>query len=209
MKSGTRGLLISIFLFILWGTMVTGPFRFFSYAFRDTFSWIFTSLHVPLSASAILIVVLCTAVSVALLILSNKKNGLYLAGVCALLSLLYYLVGAIRTRSLDTLTFSVTAGLAIALLFLVLQAKKASLILADAYIFSIPVLLFTELALVPLFRTIGSTPSFFAGFIRNPDDALGVRIGDFLGVPMLVWSLFLFAISLIPILFFAKGRTKT
>ncbi len=201
MKSGTRALTVSIVLLLLWGNILTGPFRYFAYAFRDLFIWIADSLHAPT-----VVLILCTVV---LLVLSSKKFARYMAGICALLSMLNYLLGCLRTKSFDTVSFTVTVGLALALLFLILQADKAGLWLADAYIFSIPVLLFFELVLTPLFVTVHASPNLLSALFTVPESGIATRIGNLFSVPMLIWSLFLFALMLIPVVYLSRNRKKS
>ena len=114
----------------------------------------------------------------------------------------------IGQRPVDTVSFTVTFGLALALLFLIFQANKASLWLADAYIFSIPVLLFFELVLTPLFVTIKASPNLVSALFLVPAESIGTRIGNLFQVPMLIWSIFLYALTLFPTLYLSKSRKK-
>jgi len=209
LKSGTRALTVSIVLLLLWGNILTGPFRYFAYAFRDLFIWIADSLHTPAAASGFIIAVVLILCAVVLLVLSSKKFARYMAGICALLSMLNYLLGCIRTKSFDTVSFTVTFGLALALFFLIIQADKAGLWLADAYIFSIPVLLFFELVLTPLFVTVHASPNLLAALFTVPETSIATRIGNLFSVPMLIWSLFLFVLMTIPVVYLSRNRKKS
>lgn len=209
MKSGTRALTVSIVLLLLWANILTGPFRYFAYAFRDLFIWIADSLHAPAALSGFILAIVLILCTVVLLVLSSKKFARYMAGICALLSMLNYLLGCLRTKSFDTVSFTVTVGLALALLFLILQADKAGLWLADAYIFSIPVLLFFELVLTPLFVTVHASPNLLSALFTVPESGIATRIGNLFSVPMLIWSLFLFALMLIPVVYLSRNRKKS
>ena len=208
MKSGTRALIVSIALFLLWGTILTGPFRYFAYAFRDLYSWLPGLFHTPTVISGFIITLLLVITVVVLLILGAKKFSQYMAGICALLSMLYYLFTCLQNKTLGFVSFTVTFGLALALLFLIFQANKASLWLADAYIFSIPVLLVFELILTPLFVTIKVSPNLLSSLFVVPAEGIATRIGNLFQVPMLIWSVFLFALMLIPVLYLSKSRKK-
>lgn len=209
MKSGTRALIVSIVLLLLWGNILTGPFRYFAYAFRDLFIWIADALKAPAVVSGFIIALVLILCTVVLLVLSSKKFARYMAGVCALLSMFNYLLGCLRTKSFDTVSFTVTLGLALALLLLILQADKAGLWLADAYIFSIPVLLFFELVLTPLFLTIHASPNLLSALFTVPETSIATRIGNLFSVPMLIWSLFLFGLMLIPVIYLSRNRKKS
>ena len=208
MKSGLRALIVSIALFLLWGTILAGPFRYFAYAFRDLYSWLPGLFHTPTVISGFIITLLLVITVVVLLILGAKKFSQYMAGICALLSTLYYLFTCLQNKTLGSVSFTVTFGLALALLFLIFQANKASLWLADAYIFSIPVLLVFELILTPLFVTIKVSPNLLSSLFVVPAEGIATRIGNLFQVPMLIWSVFLFAIMLIPVLYLSKSRKK-
>jgi len=209
LKSGTRALIVSIAVFLLWGTVLTGPFRYFAYAFRDLYTWFIDAFHTPAVLSGFIIALLLILTAAVLLILSARKNAHYLAGICALLSMAYYVLKCLQNKSFDSVSFTVTAGLALALLFLILQADKACLWLADAYIFSIPVLMFFELVLTPLFVTVHASPDLLSVLFTVPAESIATRIGSLLQVPLLIWSIFLFALMLIPVIYLSKNRKKT
>lgn len=208
MKSESRALLVSVALLLLWGTVLAGPFRYFAYAFRDFFSWALDTMHAPSVPSGFVIALLLILVVVIFLILSAKKIAQYLAGICSLLSMLYYLFTCLQARTFGAVSFTVTIGLALALLFLVIQADRASLWLADLYIMSIPVLMFFELVLTPLFVTVKASPNLLSFLFTVPTESIATRIGSLLHVPMLIWSVFLFALMLIPVIYLTKGRKK-
>ncbi len=208
MKSGTRALLITIALFLLWGTVVTGPFRYFAYAFKDFFRWLLGNLPLPVPAATVIVVLLLGLVTIGLLLLSAGKFGEYIAGLCALLSLLYYLFTCIQQKSFDAVSFPVTAGLALALLFVIFRGKRPSYWLGDAYIFAIPVLLFSELVLTPISTSFNLESSFLQAWVAEGDKSLLTGMGNWFEIPLWVWTIFLFALILIPIIFFSRGRHK-
>ena len=208
MKSESRGLIVSLMIFFLWGTVVTGPFRYFADAFRSIFLWISESLHVPSFFYGFLVPLLLVAVLLFFLALGTKKNASYTAGICALLSLFYYLFHSILERAFDSVSIAVVIGLALALLFIIFRVDGGSLWLSDAYIFSITVLLFFELVLSPFLLLF---PDF-----REPagrlwiveSESLGTGIGDLLGLPALLWSGTFFILLMIPVFFLSRGRKK-
>lgn len=189
--------------------MLTGPFRYFAYAFRDFYTWIMDLFHTSDVVSGFVITLLLIITVILLLILSAGKFSAYMAGICALLSMLYYLFTCIQNKSIGTVSFTVTVGLALALLFLIMQADKAGLWLADAYIYSIPVLMFFELVLTPLFVTVKASPKLLSFLFTVPTGSVATRIGNLFEVPMLIWSIFLFALMLIPVIYLSKSRKKS
>lgn len=199
---------MSILLFVLWGTVITGPFRYLAYAFRSVILAICVAAHIPTVVSGFIVTLALACVVVAFLLLSSRKSAEYMAGIGAILSVLYYFYTCIISRSFNSLSFPIALGLAAALLFMMLRAESASLWLGDAYFYSIPVLLFYELVLTPLFGMAKISDKLLSPFITVPHSGLSTRIGDLAGLPALVWGVFLFTVTLLPIIFFSKGRAK-
>jgi hypothetical protein len=164
--------------------------------------------HIPMVVSAFIVTFALACVAVVFLLLSSKKSAQYMAGIGAILSVLYYLYTCIVSRSFNSLSFPVALGLAAALLFMMLRAEGASLWLGDAYFYSIPVLLFYELVMTPLFSAVKISGNLLSPFIIVRDTGLSTRIGDLAGLPVLVWGVFLFTLTLLPVIFFSKGRAK-
>ena len=146
--------------------------------------------------------------TIVLLALSAKKYSPYIAGVCALLSMLYYLFLAYRQKDYGVVSFAVAMGLAVALLIQIARAEKLGAWLADAYIFSLPVLLFYELVMTPLYVHFGIRATALKPFIIVTKDGLGTWIGNLFGLPMIIWGVFLFSMMMIPLLNLAHNRKK-
>ena len=206
MKSGLRGLLVALLLFFLWGTEISGPFRYFSYALENSFLWIFNAMGIYPVFQGFIVPVLMVAILILLLRLCTKKFASYTAGVCALLSLVYYLITYWQTKIFDTVSFAVVIGLALALLFLLLKTERPGLWLCDAYLFAIPVLLFYDLLFIPLVRKFPAVFQWAEKVLAISNAALSSKIPDILGLPSLVWSAFLFIVIAIPVVFYSKDR---
>lgn len=206
MKGGSRALILSFVLFLLWGTIFAAPFRFFALAFRNAAEKGLDLLSVPTALSGWLIAIFLAILTVGLLIASSRPISCHIGGLCALLGLCYYVYSCIQTKSIDSNMITVTAGLAVALLFLLFQTEKPNRWLGDAYIFSIPVMMFFELVLSPIFIRLQINTSLLAPFIRVPDTGIADRIGDFLTLPAPVWSIFIYVMVLVAIVFFSRGR---
>ena len=208
MKSGTRGLIVSLLVFSFWGTFLVGPFRYFAAGFFSVLSSVFgqTGLSAPLTG--LILSVLLAGLTLLLLLLGSGKYAGYVAGTCALLSLVYELLRCISQRDFSSVALVVAIGLSLALLFLVFRFYRASLWLADAYIFAVPVLLFIHLVLSPL---CALAPQYFE-HIRAVWDVsvygIGGQLGNLLGIPELVWGILLFALLMVPVHFLAKRRKK-
>lgn len=208
MNSGTRGLIVSIVLFFLWGTMITGPFRYLSYAFRNGTLKVLGILHTPPLVAAFIVITLLVGITVLFLIVSATKISPYLAGIGAILSTLYCLYRCIESRSVETYSFVLVVGLAVTVLFLLLRVEKANEWMADAYFYAIPVLLFYELVVTPLYLSTGASGDMLLPFIMPDLDGLLTSIGNLAGVPMLVWGIFLFMLMLLPVIVFSRDRSR-
>ena len=208
MSGGTRALIVSFILFVLWGTIITGPFRYFANGCRNVYVWAFSQISgTPLFVGLIVSLFICLS-TIVLLALSAKKYSPYIAGVCALLSMLYYLFIAFRQKDYDVVSFAVAMGLAVALLIQIARAEKLGAWLADAYIFSLPVLLFYELVMTPLYVHFGIRSTALKPFIIVAKEGLGTWIGNLFGLPMIIWGVFLFSMMMIPLLNLAHNRKK-
>lgn len=206
MTSGVRALIVSIALLLLWGTVLTAPFRTFAHAAMNFYAGVFRNSHMPPVLLGFVLALLLTATVAAMLIIGATDFSRYMAGICASLTMLYYLYTCIRDTYFDFSSFAIAAGLALALLFLIFQADRVGMWLADAYIYSIPIWLFVELILTPILIANKATGNAFASYFAVQKESLATKIGDFLQIPMLVWSCFLFALMMVPLVFFSRGR---
>ena len=186
MKSGLRGLIVSILLFVLWGTVIAGPFRYLAYAFKSLVSGAFATIGIKGTASGFLMPVILVIITVIYLLISARKSAEYMAGLGA--------------------AIPVALGLAVALIFILMHFEKGNLWLGDAYFYAIPVMLFYELVMVPLYRILNVKGNPLNPFIQVPTKGMISDIGDLLGIPMIVWGVFVFILLLLPILYFSKER---
>ena len=208
MKSQTRGLITFLLVFFLWGTIITGPFRYFAYAFRDFFLWIFSRLNSPDIVTFFIVPILLISVMIVFLVLGTKKYAAYTAGICALLSLLYYLFHCILQSSFDSVSFAVVIGLALALAFIIFRVDTGSLWLSDAYIYSLYALLFFELVATPILLNFSDLRETVSGLWPILPSTIAPLAGDLLGLPNLLWDISLFILLSIPVFFLSRGRKK-
>lgn len=206
MRGAARAAILSLVLFLLWDTFLTAPFRWFAKAFRDLSVMSAEALRFPSVLQGFLLVLFLLVVTIALLVLTSKNVVRHLAGACAAASLIYYVIVSIRSMSLDGDMIWVTAGVCIAFLMLLFRTEKPNLYFADAFILAIPVMLFRELVLGAVFSRANIDPDLLSPVIHVPTDLISDRIGDFLGLPMPVWSIFLFALVATSVIFFARAR---
>lgn len=208
MKSGLRALIVSLALFVLWGTTITEPFRTFATVCQNFFGRVLRGTSMPPVMLGFVISLLLIALLIILVVLGSTDFSRYMAGICAALSMLYYLYTCIQKASYDFRVFPIAVGLAIALLFLILQKDHAGMWLADAYVYSLFILLFVELILTPLSIAVKVPSGKMIPFFPVPVESLATKIGNFLDLPMLIWSGFLFVLMLIPVVYFSRNRKR-
>lgn len=218
MKSEVRGFVVSFIIFSLWGTIIIGPFRYFAYVFRDLFIFVFDYVGISSLLSGWIISLMLMGIVLLLLSFGTRKYASYTAGVCALLSLSYYLFNCIIERNFTIVSLTVVAGMALALAFLVFRIDRGSLWLADSYIFSIVVLLFLELVITPLAVLLPDTRSFALRVwmidvnmmlsTSATNESLGIRIGTLFRLPSLFWGVTLFLLITVPVFILSKNRKK-
>lgn len=206
MKSGLRGLIVSILLFVLWGTVIAGPFRYLAYAFKNMLGVAFASVGIKGTVVGFLMPIFLVLILIIYLLISARKPAEYMAGLGAVISILYYLFICFNNRSFDGLAFPVALGLAVALIFILMHFEKGNLWLGDAYFYAIPVLLFYELVMLPLYEILKIKGNPLSPFIQVPTNGIISDLGNLLGIPMIVWGLFIFILVLLPILYFSKER---
>jgi hypothetical protein len=205
-KSGLRALIVSLALFLFWGTTITEPFRTFATACHNFFGRVLRNTSMPPVMLGFVISLMLIVFLIILIFIGSSDFSRYLAGICAALGMLYYLYTCIQKSSYDFRVFPIAVGLALALLFLIFQADHAGMWLADAYVYSLLMLLFVELILSPLSIATKIPSGKMIPFFAVPVDSLATKIGNFLDLPMLIWSGFLFALMLIPVLYFSRNR---
>jgi len=150
--------------------------------------------------------IILAGIMITYLLITARKPAEFMAGLGAVISILYYLFICFKNRSFDGLAFPVALGLAVALIFILMHFEKGNLWLGDAYFYAIPVLLFYELVMLPLYEILKVKGNPLAPFIQVPTNGIIRGIGNLLGIPMFVWGLFIFILLLLPVLYFSKER---
>jgi hypothetical protein len=205
-NGGKRALVVSILLFLLWGTFVCAPFRNYVRALRWLADALTGILHVPAAGSALIITVLFLGITAAYLFVRSGKAVENAAIIAAIVGVLFHLYQSVIDRMIAEMAVPVVIGLMASMLFLLFQANTATLYLADAYFYAIPVYLFYELVMTPVFAAAGLRGNLLAPFITVGQPGLATDIGDLFGIPAWGWGTFLFLMTLLPVIYLSKGR---
>ncbi len=209
MDGGKRALIVSILLFLLWGTFICAPFRNFVRALRWLADQSVGIFHAPTAIHALLVILIFSGVTTAYLFIRYTKAAEYAAVFAAVVGVVFHLSLSIVSRTVIDLAIPVVIGLMAAVLFMLFQADRATLFLGDAFFYSLPIYLFYELVLTPVFSTAGLQGNLLSPFITVNAQGFMTDIGDLFGIPAWVWGLFLFALVLMPVIYLSKGRAPT
>jgi hypothetical protein len=205
-NGGKRALIVSILLFLLWGTFVCAPFRNFVRALRWLADSLTGILHVPSAGSALIVTVFFLVITSVYLFVRGGKAVEYAAILAGIVGVLFHLYLSVSDRIIAGMAVPVVIGLMAAMVFLLFQADAATLYLADAYFYAIPVYLFYELVMTPVFAAAGWRGNLLSPFITVDALGLATDIGDLFGIPAWIWGSFLFVLILLPIIYLSKGR---
>jgi len=208
LNGGKRALIVSILLFLLWGTVLSAPFRFFVGALRGPADLLTGLFPFSPGVTAIMLTVLFLGIHLLYLWMRNGVISEIIAPFPAAYAVIYHLYMCVVNRTIENDAVWVVLGLAVAVLLILFRADKASRILADAYFYSIPVYLFYEWVMTPVFIAAGLRGDLLSPFIRVGSGGLATDVGDFLGLPSWVWGSFVFVLTLLPILYLSKGRAS-
>jgi hypothetical protein len=208
MKSQTRAWLVFTILLCLWGTLPASPFKYFAGMIRELGGILIVHPFMPAAWQAILLYILISLVLMTMLLLGRSNNRIYIAGICALAEMVHHLVLCIRTGQVYPVSLAIAAGLALALLFLLIKAKSPGLWLSDAFTLSLAVWLIYDGLIYALGQLPGLPLRQMAAFTPVPDDSLLTRLNGVLGLPLAVWALLPLLLGVLPVVFLGRGRQK-
>jgi len=209
LKKRERTIISFIILLFLWGTILTGPFRYFAWMTRDAGFFIMGKIAIGGDFqvfAAYLISILCM---VGLFVLGRSKNRALLCAVCAISSLCFYIIqsfGSIQTN--QTVPLFIAIGLALALISSVIKTNALEQWLSDFFVLSIPVMIVYDALLVPLFSFMKMNTGILSPWIEIPKTSMFMDV-TFLNWPVLVWGVIITAAAIIPTVYFTTSSTST
>lgn len=208
MRSDIRALIVSIVLFGLWGTVITCPFRLVSDIYVHTAQDMVGKLPLPALACAFIILVLVMGVTCILLFLGKREISDYLALIFSLIACTIYCFKVWQENSFSVDAAAVTAVVAISVVLVIFRKTEWTRYIADAFIFSLPVHMFYDCIMNPLYRLIKADIYLLKPFIVVPQTGIFSDVGNLLHVPLLVWGSFFFILSMLPVMYLAGGRRE-
>ena len=208
MRSDIRALIVSILMFLLWGTVLTYPFRIVSDLICQGTDAIAGKISWPAIAFAVFCLIVVMGITALALLAGRMEISETLILVLSLLSAIVYCYRVVDTRTFSIEAVFVAIVLAGSLILVILRKTEIARYVADAYIMALPVRMAYECIMNPLYRLLKTDLYLLSPFMTVPSTGIFSKAGNLLGVPLLVWSSFFFILSLLPIIYLAGGRKE-
>lgn len=210
MRSEERaGIIVSVLL-LFWGTLITEPFRICTLFFCRGAQIALGKIKVNPDglAGVLLTIVFMTLLSVALLIISKAKAGSYIPVVMFAVTLVGYMIKALRDGYTD-LRKAIALIIIVAVLGVVyfFKAERILIWISDICIFSIPVFLLAGLLTMPLGRLSATMGKIL--YINNYQRFdLTLPFEGFLTLPGIVWGIFFLILVSLPQIYYSFSRRR-
>lgn len=208
MRSDVRALIVSILMFLLWGTVLTYPFRAVSSLICENTEAIVGKMSLPAIASAVIVLVIVMGIACIVLFLGRMEISDHLALGLSLVGSVLYSIRVVTTKQFSTNSIFVALVLVIALIFVLARKTEWNRYIADAYIMALPVKMCYDSVLNPLYRLLKADIYKLSPFIVVPQKGIFSKVGDPFGVPLVAWGSFFFIVTLLPVIYLAGGRKE-
>ncbi|MBR6880912.1 MAG: hypothetical protein IKN14_07525 [Clostridiales bacterium] len=210
MRSEERAGIVFIALLVLWGTLVTEPFRIFADLLYEGACGLVkvTGLSAEGMIGNTLVIILLAAVTVLLMLFSRGRSVIYLPCLITAVCLIIEIVRvAISHKTADSVTVSLTVFAALIFIMHLFRAETVLTWAADIYIISLPVLLFTGLVIMPLASKGGAIKKILYASRYQSCDLASVY-NDLLALPAIVWGIAAFILAGLPVVYYSFYRRK-
>lgn len=208
MRSDLRALIVSILLFLLWGTVLTYPFRIVSDITCQATEAVAGKLGLPAIAFAVLVLFVISGITCVMLFLGRMESSEAIALSLSVLACIVYCVRVFRSRSFSIESVFVAVVLAGTIVLILLRKTEWTRYIAEAFIMALPVRMCYECVMNPLYRLLKTDLYKLSPFITVPQTGIFSKVGNLLGVDLLVWSGFFFILSILPVIYLSGGRKE-
>ena len=208
MRSDLRALIVSILMFLFWGTVLTYPFRIISDITCQATEAVAGKMHLPAIAFAVLVLFVIMGITCVMLFLGRMESSDVIALFLSVLGCIVYCIRIFTSRAFSIESAFVAIVLAGTIVLVLLRKTEWTRYIADAYIMALPVCMCYECVMNPLYRLLKTDLYKLSPFITVPQTGIFSKVGNLLGVDLLVWGGFFFVISILPVIYFAGGRKE-
>ena len=210
MRSEERSGIIAIALILLWGTLITEPFRYFTELIFGGADKLLlkTGITECGKIEGIIMSVFFGVNAIILIKLSSLKRGIFIGVFLFCLAFTAFLTtclveGRIRTGALIVFcVFSIAFILAS-----IFKIESFFIWITDAFLLSFPVFLLFSWILDHIAQ-MSERASKILFVCRKSTTDLALPFKGFLTAPALVWGVFIFILSVLPVIYFIPGRRK-
>ena len=208
MRSDIRALIVSILLFLLWGTVITYPFRIVSDITCQATEAVVGKIPLPAIAFAVLVLLIIMGITCVMLFLGKMEVSDHIALVLSITGTIVYTVRIFTTRSFSVAAVAMAILLAGTILLVIMRKTEWTRYIADAFIMALPVRMCYECIMNPLYRLLKTDLYLLSPFITVPQTSIFSKVGNLLGVNLLLWSGFFFIVSILPVIYLSGGRKE-
>lgn len=210
MRSEERSGIIAIVLILLWGTLATEPFRYFAGITGRGIDLVLSKAGIVSGGKICVLITsaVIVALTVGLLLFSKKEFGKYVAPIAVSIDLLVFLIGCLRSGSVNIkMAIVLIVSVVIILLIYIIKLETAWVWLSDAFILSFPVFLVSSWLFVPISKISTKVGKFFFIAFKSTEDYAAAFKGLF-SIPKLIWGIFFVILLMLPVLYFIPERRK-
>ena len=208
MRSDIRALIVSILLFLLWGTVLTYPFRIISDITCQATEAVVGKIPLPAIAFAVLVLLIIMGITCVMLFMGKMEVSDHIALVLSITGTIVYTVRIFTTRSFSVAAVFMAILLSGTIVLVLMRKTEWTRYIADAFIMALPVRMCYECIMNPLYRLLKTDLYLLSPFITVPQTSIFSKVGNLLGVNLLLWSGFFFIVSLLPVIYLTGGRKE-
>lgn len=208
MRSEERSGVIALILLLLWGTFISKPLRLFT----DSLYRLVASAAGAAGLSedgiifSIIIVFIFCAASVALLIICRYRIGIFIPCCAMLLSTTVFVIDLLNKKSFEV-SDAAALGITLALLAVlyIASADRILVWVTDCFILALDVFLIASLFTKPLARISGVLDKLL--YINKTQEVRLTRgFAGLLGIPEIIWGIFILILALLPNIYYCFSR---
>lgn len=165
-------------------------------------------MGLPAIAFAVLVLIIIMGITCAMLFLGRMESSDAIAMALSLMACIVYCVRVFTSKSFSIESVFVAIVLAGTIVLVLANKTEWTRYVADAFIMALPVCMCYECIMNPLYRLLKKDLYMLSPFITVPQTSIFSKVGNLLGVDLLVWSGFFFIVSFLPVIYLAGGRKE-